>query len=46
MFYRKSENDYAPICNFVPGYAFYSGIGYGLAENLLELVEWLLGLRK
>ena len=34
------------ICDFVPGYAYYNGIGYGLAETLNNLIEWLLGLRR
>ncbi len=46
MFNHDYKNDYAPICNFVPGYAFYSSIGYGLAENLVNLFEWLIGFRR
>ena len=46
MFNQNPKTDYAPICNFVPGYAFYSGLGYGLAEQLVNLVEWLIALRK
>ncbi len=43
---QKPHIEYAPICDFVPGYAFYDGIGGKLAEQLVDLVEWLLGLRR
>ena len=46
MYNQKSNTGYEPICNFVPGYAYYSGIGYNLAEQLVNLIEWFLGLRK
>ncbi len=46
MIYKDYKNDKAVICNFVPGYAFYSSIGYGLAENLANLIEWLIDLRR
>lgn len=46
MFNEKSNTDHAPICNFVPGYAYYNGIGYKMAEQLVNLIEWLLGLRR
>lgn len=46
MIYKDSTTDHPPVCHFVPGYAFYSGIGYGLAENLTNLIEWLIGFRK
>lgn len=42
---RKIENP-PTICNFIPGYAYYYVIGYGLAENLVNLIEWLLELRR
>jgi hypothetical protein len=46
MIYKDSTNDHPPVCHIVPGYAFYSGIGYGLAENLTNLIEWLIGFRR
>jgi hypothetical protein len=45
--YRPNQKDNHPaICDFIPGYAYYNGMGYGLAETLLNLIEWLLGLRR
>lgn len=42
-----SQKDNQPtICDFVPGYAYYNGIGHSLAETLVNLIEWLLGLRR
>ena len=32
------------IASLVPGYAFYSDIGTGLATSLLNTIEWILGL--
>lgn len=46
MFNPDYSKDHAPICNFVPAYAFYSGVGSALAENLVDLIEWILGFRK
>lgn len=46
MFNQNQEANQPPICDFVPGYAYYEGIGYGLAENLVNLIEWLLELRR
>ena len=46
MYNQKSNTGYTPICNFVPGYAFYSDMGYSLAGTLVNLVEWFLGLRR
>ena len=45
MYKQDSSTNYAPICNFVPGYAYYSGIGSSLAEQLVNLVEWIIALR-
>ncbi len=39
MFDKKPKVDHHPICNLVPGFAFYNNIGLGLAENLVDLVE-------
>jgi len=46
MFNRNQKANQPAICNIVPGYAYYNGIGYGLAESLLNLIEWLLELRR
>ena len=43
MYKQDSNTSHAPICNFVPGYAYYSGIGTNLAEQLVNLVEWIIG---
>ena len=32
------------LCDFVPGYAYYDGIGYSLAEKLADLFEFVIGL--
>ena len=41
MFTDKSKTQSTPIEHFVPGYGFYKGIGTGLAENLVNLIEFL-----
>ncbi len=46
MFNQSSKNDYAPICTFVPGYAFYNDIGFSLGEVLVNIFEWLLSFRR
>ena len=46
MYEQRPNSRHAPNCDFVPGYAYYSGIGYGLAGQLVNLIEWFLGLRK
>ena len=46
MSQQKSNTEFAAICNLVPGYAFYDGIGSKLAEQLVDLVEWVIGLRR
>ncbi len=43
MFNNSSYQNKPSICNFVPGYYFYSNIGDGLAENLVNVVEGLFG---
>ena len=45
MFEDNSNKPHSPFCTFVPDYNFYSDIGYGMAETLVNLVEYLLGLR-
>ena len=44
--YHHHKDSQPAISEFVPGYAYYNDIGYGLSENLLNLIEWLLGLRR
>ena len=46
MYRQHSNSDHAPICSFVPGYAYYSSIGSQLAEQLVNFVEWILELRR
>ena len=46
MFNEDFKNNHAPICDFVPGYAYYNDIGYGLAEVLVDIFEWLLDFRR
>jgi hypothetical protein len=46
MYKQKPNTDHAFICNFMPGYAYYSSIGSNLAEQLVNLVEWIIGLRR
>jgi hypothetical protein len=46
MFNSNQKTNQPTICNFVPGYAYYDGIGYRLAEHLTNLVEWMLGFRR
>ena len=46
MHKRNGNTNYDPYCNFVPGYAYYSGIGSNLAEHLVNLFEWILGLKR
>ena len=44
MFNDNSYRKPPSICNFVPGYAFYSHIGNGLAETFVNLIELLIAL--
>jgi hypothetical protein len=46
MIYKDSKTSHPPVCNFLPGYPFYSSMGYGMAESLVNIIEWLLGLRR
>jgi hypothetical protein len=41
MYKHKSNIKQAPICDLVPGYGFYSNMGNGLAENLVNAFDWL-----
>ena len=36
---KTSRPNQPPVCDLVPGFAFYSNIGSGLAENLANLFE-------
>lgn len=42
MFNESSNKNHPPICNFVPGYAFYSSVGDSLAEDLVNFFEFLI----
>ena len=44
MFAEKSKPQRPPIVQLVPGYGFYNGIGTGLAENLVDLIEFLVAV--
>ena len=46
MIYKDSTTDHPPICQLVPGYSFYSSMGHGMAEGFVNIIEWLLGLRR
>jgi hypothetical protein len=46
MIYKDSTTNHPSVCHFVPGYAYYSSMGYGMAESLVNIIEWLLGLRR
>ena len=39
MIYNDSTTRHPSVCQLVPGYAFYSGMGYGLAESLVNCFE-------
>jgi hypothetical protein len=41
---QNTSTDDAPICNFVPGYAFYEGIGNRLSEFLVDFFEAIADL--
>jgi hypothetical protein len=45
MFGTDETESRSTIGDIVPGYAYYSGIGYGLAEAMVNLVEWMLARR-
>lgn len=44
MFSNESKPRHLPIAHFVPGYGFYNNIGTGLAENLVDLIEFLVAV--
>ena len=41
MFNKPSIPQHPPVEHFVPGYPFYDRIGTGLAEKLVELIEFI-----
>ena len=43
---QDSNTSHTPICNFVPGYAFYNEMGTNLAEQLVNFIEWLITLKR
>ena len=45
MHKHYSNTDHS-ICNFVPGFAYYSKMGTNLAEQLVNLIEWVIALRR
>jgi hypothetical protein len=44
MFCDNSYDKHPSICNLVPGFAFYSRVGDGLAEGLVNLLEGIWAL--
>ena len=41
---QKSKTDQPQICDFVPGFAFYEGMGGRLAEFLVDFFEAIADL--
>lgn len=44
MFNSNSSQEHSPVCNLVPGFAFYDEFGNRLAEVMLEFVERIADL--
>jgi len=44
MFNQNQKANQPGICNFLPGFAFYEGIGNRLAEFLVNFFEAIAGL--
>lgn len=44
MFKANYYQEHSPVCNFVPGFAFYDGIGNGLAEAMIDFIEGIADL--
>ena len=42
--YRDPDRSPSPVCNFIPGYSSYDGIGGSLAGGLANLVELIIRL--
>ena len=45
MFEPDEIEGQSMICDLVPGYAYYNGMGYEFAEIIVNLVEWMLDWR-
>ena len=43
MFNRESRQEHTPVCNLVPGFAFYDEFGNHLAEVIVNFVESISG---
>ena len=44
MFSKNQKTNQPEICNFIPGFAFYEGIGNRLAEFLVDFFEAIADL--
>ena len=44
MFKQNTSQNHHPVCNFVPGFAFYEGLGGRLAEALVDFFEAIADL--
>ena len=44
MFIQNQKTNQPTICNLVPGFAFYEGIGGHLAEFLVDFFEAVVDL--
>ena len=44
MYDSNDSKNHSPICDFVPGHAYYSKIGDGIAESLLSFIEYFVDI--
>ena len=44
MFDENEKTNQPTICNMIPGYSFYEGIGNALGELLVDFFEVIAGL--
>ena len=44
MYKSNLDSDQHPVCSFVPGFAFYDGIGNSLAEIIVDIFEGIFDL--
>lgn len=44
MFKNNTSQNHHPVCNLVPGFAFYEGIDNRLAEFLVDFFEAIADL--
>ena len=44
MYNKDTSKNDSPICDFVPGYAFYSNLSEGLAESLMGVIEFFIDI--